>query len=149
MERDLTEDGFEVYLPKIKKLQVWSDRRKWVELPLFPSYCFVKVSEKEYYEILKHDAVVKYVGFGGKPSIMRDYHIDGVKRILGENIDFDLSNQKFKPGQLVEIGVGPMSGCCGEIVKISGKRKMLVRLDEIGYSLVVSVPAAYVEQRIS
>lgn len=149
VERDLTVDGFEVYLPKIKKLQLWSDRKKWVELPLFPSYCFVRVSRKEYDLILKHDAVVKYVGFGGKASVLRDYHIEGVKRILGENLDFDLTNRKFRPGQVVEIGVGPMAGCRGEIVKVAGRKKLIIRLDEIGYSLAVTVPAAYVEERVS
>lgn len=148
VERDLTDDGFEVYLPKVSKLRVWSDRKKWVEMPLFPSYCFVRVSNKEYYEVLKHHAVVKYVSFGGRASKMRDYQVEGVKRILGENLDFELTTDRYKPGQLIEIGAGPMIGCTGEIVKLSGKKQLLIRLDNIGYSLMVKVPAAYIEQKI-
>jgi transcription antitermination factor NusG len=145
VERDLLEDGFEVYLPKVKKLKQWSDRKKWVEEPLFPGYCFVHVSEKEYHQILTHYAVIKYVSFGGKPSVMRSYHIEGIKRILGENIDFRLTKRNFRKGEIVEIGVGPMTGCKGEVVKASGKKKLIIRLQDIGYSMVVNIPTAYIE----
>lgn len=146
VERDLIEDGFEAYLPKIKKQRVWSDRKKWVEMPLFPSYCFVRVSNKEYFQVLQHDAVVKYVSFGGVASVMRDQHIEAIKRVLGENLDFEVTALRFKPGQMVKIDVGPMAGCCGEIVRIAGKKNLLLRVGETGYSLLVNVPVGYVEQ---
>lgn len=148
VERDLIEDGFEAYLPKIKKQRVWSDRKKWVEMPLFPSYCFVRVSNKEYYKVLQHDAIVKYVSFGGVASVIRDSHIEAIRRVLGENLDFELTSRKFRPGQVVEIGVGPMAGCCGEIVRIAGKKNLLLRVGETGYSLLVNVPVGYLEREM-
>jgi len=148
IEQDLFDDGFEVYLPKLKKLRVWSDRKKWVEMPLFPSYCFVRVSNVEYYKVLEHYAVVKYVSIAGVAVPIRDQHIEAVKRALGENLDISVTTDRFKSGQRVEIGVGPMMGCFGEIVKLSGKKKLIIRLDEIGYSLLVTVPAAYIEEKL-
>ncbi len=148
VERDLLEDGYEVYLPILKKLRVWSDRKKWVDMALFPSYIFVHVSNKEYYQILQHYAVVKYVSFGGAASPMPDHHIDAIKRLLGENLDFEVSTERFRPGQAVEIGVGPMAGCKGEIIKVAGKKQLLIRLENIGYSLMVKVPVAYIEQEV-
>lgn len=146
VERDLLEDGFEVYLPKVRKLKQWSDRRKWVDEPLFPGYCFVRVSEREMFPVLQHDAVVKYVSFGGRPSEIRDYQIESIKRILGENIDYRLTNRNFRPGEIVEIGVGPMTGLKAEVVKVSGRKKLIVRLqDIIGSSMVVNLPAAFVQ----
>lgn len=149
IERDLLEDGYEVYLPILKKLRVWSDRKKWVDMPLFPSYCFVRVSNKEYYKILEHPYVVKYISFEGKAVPIKEGQIDGIRRVLGENLDFELTTEKYKPGQRIEIGVGPMLGCCGEIIRVAGKKQLLIRLDNIGYSLVVKVPAAYIENRLT
>ena len=73
---DLTEDGYESYLPMQKVKRKWSDRIKWVEEPMFRSYVFVRVSSREYFKVLQHRAVMKYVGFGGKPTVVRDYQME-------------------------------------------------------------------------
>ncbi|HDO06779.1 MAG TPA: hypothetical protein ENG85_03760, partial [Bacteroidetes bacterium] len=41
------------YLPLEKRLRQWSDRKKWVEEPLFRSYIFVHITQKEYYKVLQ------------------------------------------------------------------------------------------------
>ena len=148
VERDLLEDGYEAYLPKIKRLRVWSDRKKWVEMPLFSGYVFVKISVKEYYWILQHPGAVKYVGFGGQVARIPEQQIEGVKRVLGLNLDLEVTTDHFKKGQIVEINVGPMSGCKGEIVNVSSKKKLLLRINDIGYSLLVKVPAAYLKEGV-
>ena len=38
----MLKNNFEAYLPLIKAKK-WSDRRKWVDLPLFRSYVFVNI----------------------------------------------------------------------------------------------------------
>jgi transcription antitermination factor NusG len=147
LERDLIEDGFDVYLPKINRLRVWSDRKKWVEMPIFPGYIFVRVSNLEYYQVLSHPAAVKYVGFGGIPARIPERQLDAVKRILGLNLNMEVTTENFRKGEVVEINAGPMSGCRGEIINVSSKKKLLLRIQDIGYSLVVSVPPAYLEMR--
>ena len=146
MERDLREDGYEVYLPTIRRLRVWSDRKKWIDQPLFSGYVFVKVSNKEYYLVLQHPGAVKYVGFGGEVARIPDRQIEAVKRALGLNLDLEVTADHFKKGQVVEINAGPMSGLSGEIISVSSKKMLLLRIDNIGYSLVVKVPAAYFEK---
>jgi len=142
---DLTEDGYETYLPLVRVRRKWSDRYKWVEEPLFRSYVFVRVSSREYYKILHHRAVLKYVSFGGKPSVVRDYQMEALRRALGENVDFQVTSERFRPGQPVEVTAGPMCGCSGEIVRYAGKKSLLIRIGETGYSMTVQMPAAYLE----
>ena len=43
----LVKKSIETYLPLVKKRRKWSDRKKWVELPLFSSYLFAKIELKE------------------------------------------------------------------------------------------------------
>lgn len=142
---DLIRDGFEAYLPLQRTRRKWSDRYKWIEEPLFRSYVFVKVSQAEYYNVLKHRSILKYVSFGGKASVIPERHIEAVRRALGENIDFEITSKQFKPGQPVEVTAGPMIGCTGEVVRYAGRKSLLLRIGEIGYSMIVQMPAAYAE----
>ena len=42
----LINKGFSAYLPLLRQKRKWSDRKKWVEIPLFKSYIFVKTQLK-------------------------------------------------------------------------------------------------------
>ena len=42
----LLEKGIEAYLPLLKERRKWSDRKKWVEFPLFSSYLFARIELK-------------------------------------------------------------------------------------------------------
>jgi len=103
VEADLCKDGYEVYLPMLRTRRKWSDRMKWVDMPLFSGYLFVKVSCREYYQVLQHPAVMRYIAFGGTPSVVPDMQINAIRRALGEGIDFEVTSQVFRPGQPVEI----------------------------------------------
>ena len=49
----LKKEGIAVFLPLTKKLRQWSDRKKWVEFPLFNGYLFVKPTSIQRDEILE------------------------------------------------------------------------------------------------
>ncbi len=138
---ELTKKGITNYCPLITTVKQWSDRKKTVEEPLFKSYIFVNVSEEEYYNTLNTTGAVKYVSFGGKASPMRDEQIEAIKRVLENKIDFTVSSEAFEIGQKVEVDYGALQGTKGEIVSYSGNNYLLLRIDNIGYSLLVKVPA--------
>ena len=142
---DLTDDGFESYLPLQRTKRKWSDRIKWIDEPMFRGYVFVRVSSREYFKILQHRSVLKYIAFGGKPSVIPDHHMEALRRALGEGVDYQVTSDHFKPGQLVEVTAGPMCGCSGEIVRYASRKSLLIRIGETGYSLAVTMPAAYLE----
>ena len=50
---DLSANSIEYYLPLQKVLKQWSDRKKWVEEPLFRSYVFVRIISDDYYKVLQ------------------------------------------------------------------------------------------------
>jgi transcription antitermination factor NusG len=142
---ELTEDGFESYLPLMRSKRQWSDRIKWIDEPMFRGYVFVRVSSREYFKILQHRSVLKYISFGGRPSVIPDHHMQSLQRALGEGLDFKVTSDRFKPGQQVEVTAGPMCGCTGEIIKYASKKSLLVRIGDTGYSLIVNMQAAFLE----
>ena len=77
--------GIEFYLPLTKKLKQWSDRRKWVEEPLFRSYIFVHIDQSEYFTALNANGVVRYVSFGGKAVAIPEVQIKAIQYYLEES----------------------------------------------------------------
>ena len=59
----LLDQGIEGYLPLIKTMRQWSDRKKMVEVPLFSSYVFVHINRSAYDQVLQTQGVVKYISF--------------------------------------------------------------------------------------
>ena len=44
---ELYKKNIEVYCPMFKEKRQWSDRKKWVDFPLFRSYVFANIEIKE------------------------------------------------------------------------------------------------------
>jgi len=137
---DLEMDGIEYYLPIIKVLKKWSDRRKWVEEPLFKSYMFVYIEEYEHSKVLQIRNVVKYINFEGKAAAIRPEQIEAIKYYLNEKDPENIENQTWDKGTKVEVISGSMSGLKGELINVRGKNKVKVEIDVVGQSIVIEIP---------
>ena len=115
----LEEKGITTYLPTIKTLKQWSDRKKKVEEALFKSYVFVNLSEREYYEALKTPGVVKYVSFQGKAAQIADNQMELIRNTIDNDLEFDISAEYFAKGKIVNIKKGPLKGATGEIAYLN------------------------------
>lgn len=144
----LVEKGIETFLPLQKKLKQWSDRKKWVEEPLFRSYIFVHIDIKEYYNVLNTPGVVRYITFGGKASPIPEKQIDQVKQLLVQDLEIETLDETLEPGTLVEIKFGGLMGIEGELVQHCGKNKVIVRIEHVSHSLLVTLPKDYVAKTL-
>jgi transcription antitermination factor NusG len=138
---ELIEQGIESFLPLYKKLRIWSDRKKWVEMPLISGYVFVYISRKEYEIVLRTYNVVCYVYYNGKAAIIRENDILMLKRMLGQSeMELEVTLESLKPGQMVEIISGPLCGVIGELIDFRGKNKVALRIPPLGYTVMVEAP---------
>jgi transcription antitermination factor NusG len=135
----------EAYIPLRRTLHQWSDRKKFVEIPLIRSYCFVRVNFKNYYEVLNTQGAVRYVWFSGKPAVIPDRQIDVLKAITGHNIEVDCLPDYFQPGVKVKINSGPLIGISGELVSISSKKKVIIRIEQLKQVLTLSISPLQLE----
>lgn len=137
----LEKEGTEHFLPLRRTLRRWSDRKKWVNLPLIPGYCFVHIEENQIVNILQTNHVLSVVRFNSRPAIVKDIHIDFLKRLLNQNeIDFNIASSIPEPGQEVEIIAGPFIGFKAEMVRINRKSKIILRLEQIGNAFMLEIP---------
>lgn len=138
--------GVEAYVPLQKIVKQWKDRRKTVEEPLIRSYVFVKVSPVKRDVVFQSMHAVRYVMFEGRPAVIPENQILALKRLVDAEVPMEATMQGFRPGEKVKVIFGPMVGITGEFVSIGSEKKFLLRIDNIGYSLVASIPAAWVEK---
>jgi len=141
-QSELQINEIETFLPLQRKLRQWSDRKKWVEIPLISGYLFVKISRKEYDFVLQSNYVVSYVRFEGTAAVIPDNQIDYLKLMLQQdNLDIEITRESFEPGQMIEVIAGPLIGLRGKLVRIKGKNKVAVELEQLGYSALVEIKA--------
>ena len=144
VERQLDDKGIESYLPLRKVLHQWSDRKKWVEEPLFRCYVFVHVNAKDRLRALQTYGAVRVVSFNGKPAVVKEVEIEKIRRILRE-IPTVESCLNVKEGDIVEIVRGPLVGLRGRLVQIRNEHRLVMAIDSIHQALRFNVDAADVK----
>jgi transcription termination/antitermination protein NusG len=140
----LAERKVEVFLPTITKWSRWKDRKKKVDWPLFPGYCFARFELADRLPILKCDGVVSIVGTDGHPSPIPAYEIDSIRQLITSELSFDPC-PLIKEGMLVEVKSGPLKGVVGRLVRKGAHARLVLSVDLIGQAVSVEVDAADVK----
>jgi transcription elongation factor/antiterminator RfaH len=143
----LQKQQIRAYLPLQRTLKQWSDRKKWVEEPLFKSYLFVYVSEREYLKVLQTHGVVRFITFERKAVPIPPEQIEWIQMLLSQQIELLVVEQSFEPGDRVEVTAGSMRGMQGELIAFQGEHRVRVHFDLIGQSVLVNIPAAFLKIR--
>ena len=139
---ELVKRGVESYLPLKKELHQWSDRKKWVEVPLFSSYVFINIEPGEKQQVYLSDAFVRFVTMNGKPSIVPDWQIEYIRKVSSL---YPETLNVFDTGSVGKRGViisGPLSGMRGEIIDVMNEHWFMVRIEGLEKVLGVKVPAS-------
>jgi len=137
--------GITAYLPLRKTLKQWSDRKKIIEEPLIKSYLFVYISAKEQTEVLMTNGIARFLYFSGKIAAMPDQQIEQLKLLLATDEELEVFDYDIKPGEKVMIKAGPFKDMIAEMVSIHNKQRIILRLDNIGYSININTSMAFIE----
>jgi len=137
---ELLAKNIDYYLPIQKVLRQWSDRKKWVEEPLFKSYIFVRIHLDDYYKVLQIAAAVKYVSFEGKAVVVPPSQIEAIKYFLNEKDPENIDSQDWAKGKKVEIISGNLSGLIGELVELKGKNRVSIEIEALNRSILLQIP---------
>lgn len=143
--QELQKKGIEAYLPLRKEVKQWSDRKKVVEEPLFKSYLFVHISNKEHAEVLMTPGINRFLYFSGKVAVMPDKQMEDLKLLLASGEDLELIDYDIQPGERVLVNAGPFKGMIAELVSIKNKKSLILKLENLGYALEIKTSMAYVE----
>jgi transcription antitermination factor NusG len=137
---ELQTRGVSAFLPLVKEVHRWSDRRKVVELPLFSSYVFVHLvaTNETRARVLRTDGVIRFVGQHGEGTPIPDEQIESLKMLVAKNLPF-VSHPFLKAGQRVRIRGGALDGLEGIFRSQNGEDTLVVSLDAIQRSLSIQI----------
>jgi transcription antitermination factor NusG len=130
------------YVPLVKTLRQWSDRKKMVELPLLSGYVFVKCTLGEQERVLQTKGVVNFVRNQRAIAIIRQNEIDRLKQLieLGYQLEAGAIDRKYAEGDKVKITSGALRGIEGFVIEDKDGRHIDVLLESIGQCIRVRLP---------
>ena len=131
-------------LPLYRSVHRWKDRRKELELPLFPSYVFVHLSMKERVRVLEIPGVVSFVSLQGRPLPLPEQEIGPFLREVNAGLGME-PHPYFQVGRHVRLRSGPMAGLEGILVRKKEGLRLVVSIEMLMRSVAVEVDAADVE----
>jgi transcription termination/antitermination protein NusG len=130
------------FLPTVTRWSRWKDRKKKIDWPLFPGYCFARFDPEDALPILKCSGVVNIVSFEGKPAPIPEHELESIRLLIGSELQFDPCPM-IRESMLVEVVHGPLRGVIGRLQrKDESKARLILSVDLIGQAVSVEVDAA-------
>lgn len=129
------------FLPLYETVRRWNNGRHRVQMPLFPSYVFVRIALQERLRVLQIPGFVRLVGFNGLAYPLPETEIDAMREALIAGVVAE-PYPYLTTGSRVEILAGPLQGVRGILLRRQGKCRVVLSIDLIMRSVVVEVEAA-------
>lgn len=138
--QQLEHHAISTFLPTFTEIHRWSDRRKKVELPLFPGYVFVHavLSPQVRRSVFLARGTAGFITMGGEPVPVPDEQIEGVQKVLANKVPCQ-AHPFLKIGQRVRVRGGALDGVEGILIRGNGENGLVISIDAISRSLVLRI----------
>ena len=142
--RQLEERRIETFLPLYRSLRRWKDRKKEVELALFPSYVFVRIEPGKKLPVLQVPSVVSIVTFNGELAVLPEAEINALRNGLENHLCAEPCPY-LKVGKRVRVVRGPMAGAEGILSRKKDRYRFVISVDVLMRSVALEVDASDLE----
>ncbi len=137
----------DVFLPMVKTVRQWSDRKKTVEVPLISSYVFVNMPEKDLFQTLPIQGTVNVLKHLGKPAKIRDVEIENLRILTGTQENHEISACiDLSSGDDVEVINGPFMGLIATCLREGKNHRVVVKIDSLGSCFNVNIPLSFLRK---
>jgi transcription antitermination factor NusG len=138
VESNLTDKGYEVFLPMYRSQRRWSDRTKVIEQPLFAGYVFCKFDYSNRLPILVVPGVNFIVGLGQGATPIDPTELNAVRLATTSGLPCEPWTY-LKVGGRVRVKRGPLVGLEGFVVDVGKTCKLVISLNLLGRSVAVEL----------
>jgi len=137
----LRQREIECFLPLYETVRRWNNGRHRVQLPLFPSYVFVRMGFGDKLRVLQVPGLVQLVTYQGAPAALPDAEIETLRSALSSGV-LAQPYRYLSVGSKVEICRGPLQGLRGILLRHQGQFRVVLSVEMIMRSIVVEVEAS-------
>ena len=142
----LLDANIEHYLPLRKELRQWKDRKKWVEMTLFPSYVFVSIADCNRYNLYSAPGFLKYVSVNGTAVAVGTSVIDKVRHLCNYSGLIEIKTNEYSIGETVLIISGYFIGMKAQLLTKSGQSKIKIIIDELSCCAIIEIDKKCVQK---
>lgn len=143
---DLQGSGIVTFVPAIREVHRWSDRRKIITTPLFLCYVFAQTAEwrQVYMRVLRTPGVLRWVGANGAPASIPSSELDAIRSLLKNDIPLS-PHAYLRLGERVRIRGGALDGIEGVLTGRMGDSRLVISVELIRQSMALSLDGYDVE----
>jgi transcription termination/antitermination protein NusG len=142
--RHLQHRGLNCFLPLYRSVRRWRDRRKELDMALFPGYVFVNLNARDRLGVLRAPGVLRFVTFQGEPAAVPDSEI----RALESSLCAGLRPQPhpyLRQGKKVRVKSGPLMDAEGIMVRRKEGFRLVLSVNLVMRSVMLEVDEGDVE----
>jgi len=132
------------FLPVYRSSRRWKDRRKELELALFPGYVFVQMALEKKLRVLEIPGAVRLVSFNGQPATLPASEIEMLKNRLSGARGVE-PHPYLRAGHRVRVRSGAMEGLEGIVIRRKDRCRVVFSIDLLRRSVAAEVDEADLE----
>jgi transcription antitermination factor NusG len=96
--------------------------------------------------VYKMTGVVRFISFEGQPAPIPQNQIDNLRLIVNSDAEIEVTGESFAKGDNVEVIAGSLTGLTGEMIRIGGKKRVIVRIDRLDQNIIVTIPVTFLRK---
>ncbi|WP_447978443.1 UpxY family transcription antiterminator [Candidatus Nitrospira bockiana] len=141
VHEQLRHRGLETLLPLVTKVSQWKDRKKRIEWPLFPGYCFARFKPAEKLTVLQSPGVVEIIGSArDQAEPVSDAEIAALQRLVAARKPAEPYPSLIE-GMEVEVIRGPLAGIRGKLIRKGNHCRLILAINVIRQGAAVEIQA--------
>ena len=131
--------GFETYLPLCQEAHIWKDRKKVVEVPLFPGYVLAKLVDNaaDRVRVAQTHGVARILGDGNAITPIEEREIEAVHRLVANGAH--KPHPHLREGVRVRVRQGPLTDMEGFLVRIKNSARLVISITIIARSVATEL----------
>jgi transcriptional antiterminator NusG len=137
----LLQRDIDTFLPLCDSWRQWKDRKKKVELPLFPGYCFARFPLTDRLRVLNVLGVADLVGINGRPEPIFEEELHAIQQLVATKLEYD-PHPFLEEGMDVEVVRGPLAGVRGKLLRKDRVTRLVLAVTLVRQAAVVEIHPA-------
>ena len=137
----LVQRDIDTFLPVCESWRQWKDRKKKVELPLFPGYCFARFPLVERLRILNVIGVADLVSINQRPEPVLEEELVAIQQLVATKLQYD-PHPFLEEGMDVEVVRGPLTGVRGKLLRKDRVTRLVLAVTLVRQAAVVEIHPA-------
>jgi len=138
--------GIETFLPCWTEIHRWQDRRKRVEMPLFPGYLFARFvdSNANKVDVDKTVGVSRILGCNMMIEPVPDPELEAVRAVVSSSARYTV-HPLLREGSQVRVIRGPLRDLEGRLIRFKAGPRLVISVSLLAKSMAVEVDTQDVE----